>query len=127
MTSSSNSDALMQIPTAESLKLTSNATQSSSLNLNSEKPVEVKLKRDDWMLEPATNQAALDTESQPTTLPGHTVPESLTDGYGEETVSTRTLGGDVDFFSTLGTERKRGKPAEPQRVGLFRLSVTSVR
>jgi hypothetical protein len=113
----SNSNALIQIPTAESLKLTSHATQSSSLNLNSEKSAEVKLKRDDWMLEPSISPAALETESRPTALSGHTVPESLTDGYGEETTSTRTLGGDVDFFSTLGTERKRGKPAEPQRVG----------
>lgn len=36
---------------------------------------------------------------------------SLTEDYGELGGSKRTLGGGVDFFSSLGTERKK-KPKE---------------
>ena len=37
--------------------------------------------------------------------------ESLTEDYGESTQDLRTMGGGVDFFSSLGTERKK-KPKE---------------
>lgn len=33
--------------------------------------------------------------------------ESLTDGYGEPSASSRNLGGGVDFFSGLGKEKER--------------------
>jgi hypothetical protein len=33
--------------------------------------------------------------------------ESLTEGYGEPSTSARTLGGGIDFFSSLGKERER--------------------
>jgi hypothetical protein len=33
--------------------------------------------------------------------------ESLTDGYGEPSTSAKTLGGGIDFFSSLGKEKAR--------------------
>jgi hypothetical protein len=36
-----------------------------------------------------------------------TTDETLTDGYGEPSTSARTLGGGIDFFSSLGKERER--------------------
>ena len=36
----------------------------------------------------------------------------MTDGYGDEEESNRTLSGGVDFFSALGTEHKRKDPNE---------------
>ena len=33
--------------------------------------------------------------------------ESLTEGYGEPSTGARTLGGGIDFFSSLGKERER--------------------
>ena len=36
----------------------------------------------------------------------------MTDGYGDEESSNRTLGGGVDFFSGLGSEHKRKDPNE---------------
>jgi len=36
----------------------------------------------------------------------------MTDGYGDEEESSRTLSGGVDFFSALGTEHKRKDPME---------------
>lgn len=39
--------------------------------------------------------------------------ESLTEDYGEDTGGQRNLSGGVDFFSSLGTERKK-KP-DPKR------------
>jgi len=40
--------------------------------------------------------------------------EALTEGYGDPSQNTRTLGGSVDFFSTLGSERlKKPQPDRP--------------
>jgi hypothetical protein len=36
----------------------------------------------------------------------------MTDGYGDEESSNRTLGGGVDFFSALGSEHRRKDPNE---------------
>lgn len=36
--------------------------------------------------------------------------DSFTDGYGEAADGQRTLGGGVDFFSSLGKEQKRKDP-----------------
>lgn len=38
------------------------------------------------------------------------VSSDMTDGYGEDETSNRTLGGGVDFFSALGTEHQRKDP-----------------
>lgn len=36
--------------------------------------------------------------------------ESLTEDYGEPSENVRTTAGGVDFFSSLGTERKKKPP-----------------
>jgi len=93
------------IPTAESLKLTSRA-QSKPDDPSPPKPVvaESSLKRDDWMLEPSTSSVASPEVSRLQVEAGD---ESLTDGYGEPSTSSRTLGGGIDFFSNLGKEKER--------------------
>lgn len=97
------------IPTAESLKLTSHA-QSKPDDPSPPRAIvaESSLKRDDWMLEPSAAPPAI-PRSQ---LDGGD--ESLTDGYGEPSTSSRNLGGGVDFFSSLGKEKERKpKPELP--------------
>ena len=47
--------------------------------------------------------------------------EDPTDGYGEPSANARTTGGTVDFFSTLGTERK--KPPRPDRPDPEKVSI----
>ncbi|KAK7056976.1 Pre-mRNA-splicing factor cwf19 [Paramarasmius palmivorus] len=86
------------IPTAESLKLTSNVTQESS---------ESTLKRDEWMLAPTTSTSSNISTSASSHLKIPTGDESLTEDYGELSQGRRTLSGDVDFFSSLGTEVKK--------------------
>lgn len=55
---------------------------------------------------------------------GGTGGDDLTDGYGEGSGGGRTLGGGVDFFGSLGTERKRKDPNEnkpdPNKVSTMR-------
>jgi len=91
------------IPTAESLKLTSHA-QSKPDDPSPPRAVvaESSFKRDDWMLESSTSSTAPPTMSQ---LDGGD--ESFTDGYGEPSASSRNLGGGIDFFSGLGKEKER--------------------
>jgi hypothetical protein len=84
------------IPTAESLKLTSHAPRAIV--------AESSLKRDDWMLEPSTSSAVPPMMSLPQLDGGD---ESLTDGYGEPSASGRNPGGGIDFFSSLGKEKER--------------------
>jgi hypothetical protein len=99
------------IPTAESLKLTSRA------HFKPEDPsppkavvAESSLKREDWMLEPSTSSA----ESPGMSRQFEGGDESLTDGYGEPSTNTRALGGGIDFFSSLGKEKERKpKPDRP--------------
>jgi hypothetical protein len=38
--------------------------------------------------------------------------DSFTEGYGEAEGDGRTLTGEIDFFSNLGTERKRKQPKD---------------
>ncbi|KIY71203.1 hypothetical protein CYLTODRAFT_390789 [Cylindrobasidium torrendii FP15055 ss-10] len=79
-------NVVQDIPTSDSLKLQSNASGSTS-----------GLKREDWMLDPTAevHRAALEVD------------DSLTEGYGETSTGNRTVGGGVDFFSSLGTEKKK--------------------
>lgn len=65
---------------------------------------ESSLKRDDWMLETPVGSAASPVISRP---PPDAADESLTEGYGEPSIGARTLGGGIDFFSSLGKERER--------------------
>ena len=108
---------MTDIPTAESLKLTSHATHSENdPALPPNRATETKLKRDEWMLMPPSAVTVPTPENR---APVSSVPsessrqhasmeeESLTEGYGDAAVSSRSMGGGVDFFSSLGTERKR--------------------
>jgi hypothetical protein len=69
---------------------------------------ETPLKRDEWMLAPAVApvlplQGPLEVEDTP-----------MTEDYGDPSEGKRTLGGGVDFFSSLGTEvKKKPRPAKP--------------
>lgn len=109
------------IPTAESLKLTLQAQASA------EDPVlppttstETKLQRDEWMLLPPSDVSLPSSSSRPLAQQFPTGDDSYTDGYAESSVSGRTLGGAVDFFSSLGTEKKRKpQPDKPDPDKVF--------
>lgn len=50
------------------------------------------------------------------------VDQDLTEDYGDNAGDKRTLGGGVDFFSSLGTERKkkqRDNGPDPEKVSAF--------
>lgn len=105
------------IPTSESLKLTSNATESAATAppLPPSLHTESKLKRDDWMLE-STTPAVQNPTTPYSSRPRIVVPDedmSLTEEYGDPEQNKRTLGGGVDFFSLLGTEHKKKRPDKP--------------
>ncbi|KAH0586099.1 hypothetical protein H2248_007370 [Termitomyces sp. 'cryptogamus'] len=98
------------IPTAKSLKLTSSAIAGPSdprlpFNTSTETP----LQRDEWMLLPSV-APTLPAEDQRKAETGGV---SMTDGYGESSRGQRTLGGSVDFFSSLGTDIKKKRPERP--------------
>ncbi|KAF8635918.1 hypothetical protein AX15_000095 [Amanita polypyramis BW_CC] len=93
------------IPTAESLKLKASAAKGSSLTDGSE------LKRDEWMLELSKDEDLRHKNSLPRLAQND---DPMTEGYGDPAVDVRTTSGGVDFFSSLGTERKR-RPAQPDR------------
>lgn len=97
------------IPTAESLKLTSQAQASEDDPiLPPTASTETKLQRDEWMLLPPSNALRPSSSSdRPLAQQFPSGDDSYTDGYTESSVSGRTLGGAVDFFSSLGTEKKR--------------------
>ncbi|KAH9480566.1 Pre-mRNA-splicing factor cwf19 [Psilocybe cubensis] len=105
------------IPTSESLKLTSSAdATNSSVPLPHPTRIESTLKRDDWMMaEPSTPVLPVGARPQLSRI-DYSVEigeESLDDGYGELSGNSRPVGGGVDFFSSLGTEKK--KPSRPDR------------
>ncbi|KAJ7855905.1 CwfJ C-terminus 1-domain-containing protein-like protein [Mycena olivaceomarginata] len=100
------------IPTGESLKLTSSALpKGEGPPLPSPGATESTLKRDDWMLLPPSEPV------MPATTPRRVQPpsgdDSFTEDYGETSQNQRTLGGGVDFFSSLGTDIKK-KPRTDQ-------------
>ncbi|KAG6845123.1 hypothetical protein H0H87_000550 [Tephrocybe sp. NHM501043] len=98
------------IPTAKSLKLTSTAIAGpSDPKLPPSTSTETSLQRDDWMLLPpsvptlpADDRRKVETDDV-----------SMTDDYGEPSGGQRTLGGGVDFFSSLGIEVKKKRPEKP--------------
>ncbi|KAI0086588.1 CwfJ C-terminus 1-domain-containing protein-like protein [Irpex rosettiformis] len=100
------------IPTADSLKLTSRATVLPD-DPPLPKPVaaETTLKRDDWMLEPTTAAAVPSSIPRKRALPLED--KSLTEDYGEQPHDSRTVVGGVDFFSSLGTERQKKPKVDP--------------
>ncbi|KAJ7505481.1 CwfJ C-terminus 1-domain-containing protein-like protein [Mycena galericulata] len=94
------------IPTAESLKLTSSAIpKDTDPPLPSAAPTETSLKRDDWMLLPPSEPVMPAATSHRLHPPSGD--ESFTEDYGESSEDQRTLGGGVDFFSSLGTDMKK--------------------
>lgn len=107
------------IPTAESLKLTSSSEPGSSAPpLPPAAVTESTLKRDDWMLlpKPAVNDSSVSRVSPQQSFAGD---ESLTENYGEPSGGSRS-GNGVDFFSSLGTEINKKNPKsnkpDPDRV-----------
>ncbi|QRV77385.1 complexed with Cdc5 protein cwf19 [Ceratobasidium sp. AG-Ba] len=105
------------IPTAESLKLTSNVATVPP-NAISPPPLssgETKLQRDEWMLlDPSEPTVPVGTPSRPPPRAIVQTADEMTDGFGDEVTDSRTLGGGVDFFSSLGTElRKKPPPKDP--------------
>ncbi|KAI0036473.1 CwfJ C-terminus 1-domain-containing protein-like protein [Vararia minispora EC-137] len=112
---------LQDIPTAESLKLTSCAYEKSddppalpSL------PPEPSLKRDEWMLEPSIGEVSSSTSRPNLRLSANE--ESMIENYGDATVNLRTLGGSVDFFSSLGSEKVRRPPPDRPNPDEVRIS-----
>ncbi|KAI1789572.1 CwfJ C-terminus 1-domain-containing protein-like protein [Ganoderma leucocontextum] len=97
------------IPSPEDLKLKTRA-----YSLPGDPPLppptrtETQLKRDEWMLMPQS-----DLPAPASSTGGTPMNEDPMDGYGELSTNARTTGGTVDFFSSLGTERK--KPPRPDR------------
>lgn len=105
------------IPTAESLKIISTAEDVNAPPLPPTIHTESVLKRDEWMMMPpstlvlpAEDIRATDHRSR---LSRDTGDDSLVDGYGENSNDSRNLGGGIDFFSSLGTEKK--KPPRPEK------------
>lgn len=71
---------------------------------------ETVLQRDDWMLLPKTTPTLPSDARKPLQIEEI----SMTDEYGEPSESQRTLGGGVDFFSSLGTDiKKKPRPEKP--------------
>jgi hypothetical protein len=104
------------IPTAESLKLTSTAGAGSSTALPHAMNTESVLKRDEWMLMPTSAPVMpADVQYQQQShgkLPPQSTNDSFTEDYGEPSGDSRTTSGGVDFFSSLGTERKKNPRPE---------------
>ncbi|EMD39983.1 hypothetical protein CERSUDRAFT_103886 [Gelatoporia subvermispora B] len=93
------------IPTAESLKLKTRAeTKPDDPPLPPSTRTETVLRRDEWMLMPSEEPTIPEVNSR---LDLPTGEDTYTDGYGEPSQNTRNMSGGVDFFSNLGTERKR--------------------
>ena len=99
------------IPTAESLELTSTAGAGSLIALPHAVNTESVLKRDEWMIMPTSAPAMpADVQYQPKSYERPLTPptnDSFTEDYGELSRDSRTTSGGVDFFSSLGTERKK--------------------
>ncbi|KAJ3519369.1 hypothetical protein NMY22_g13240 [Coprinellus aureogranulatus] len=109
------------IPTAESLKLRSTAEDKPGAPLPGGIASETQLKRDEWMLAPPSQPTVptddLDRRTKEQLMLAE---QSLTEDYGEGSGGARTLGGGVDFFSSLGTERQKKPKVDrpnPDNVG----------
>ncbi|CAE6452803.1 unnamed protein product [Rhizoctonia solani] len=106
------------IPTSESLKLTSNPSHiadDAKVPPSNAQTTQTKLQRDEWMLlDPSTPTVPVGAPSRPPDRAVLQTADEMTDGFGEEVRNMRTLGGGVDFFSSLGTEhRKKPPPKDP--------------
>lgn len=100
------------IPTSNSMKLTSHASEQTGAALPPSHSTESTLKRDDWMMLGDTSMShSIPTHIRPTIPDGDI--SYLTEDYGDTPENKRVLGGGVDFFSSLGTEHKKKKPEMP--------------
>jgi len=105
-----NKPLAADIPTAESLKLTSSANAGPlDPSLPPTSSTETSLRRDDWMLMPSS-VVTVPTNSNTSRIRVPLGDESFTEDYNDGPQGARNLGGGVDFFSSLGTEVKRSKP-----------------
>jgi hypothetical protein len=98
------------------MSLKSHASEPAAAALHESAATETKPReRDSWMLEPTeTAPATISNPFAERNIPksaglsvGRSQPVDMTDGYGEEESSGRTLDGGVDFFSALGSEHRR--------------------
>ncbi|KAH8114621.1 CwfJ C-terminus 1-domain-containing protein-like protein [Phellopilus nigrolimitatus] len=111
------------IPSVESLKLKSHANVSANdPPLPRTGPAESKLVRDEWMMLPPSAVSVPAAEPSSSKLQIPTGDESFTEDYGEPTQDARTMGGGVDFFSNLGTERKKKKTEDRPDPEKFKIS-----
>lgn len=62
------------------------------------------------LLDPGTPTIPVGTPSRPPERAIVQTADEMTDGFGEELTGGRTLGGGVDFFSSLGTEHRKKPP-----------------
>jgi hypothetical protein len=84
---------------------------------------ESKQQREEWMLLDPSEPVI----PQPTPpLHSLTHSDSLTEGYGENTASGRTLSGGVDFFSSLGTEHRKRENKDKHNPETVRHYSTSI-
>ncbi|KAI0770353.1 CwfJ C-terminus 1-domain-containing protein-like protein [Fomes fomentarius] len=98
------------IPSAADLNLTTRAEERpGDPPLPPPTRTETVLKRDEWMLMPSSTPIVPASSSR-----GTPMEEDPTDGYGDPSSNARTMGGTVDFFSSLGTERKK-KQQQPDK------------
>jgi len=100
------------IPTGASLHINSTARATDAdLTLPRATTTESKQQREEWMLlNPSEPIVPVSTPPLHSLHRG----EGLTDRYGEEATGNRTVSGEVDFFSSLGTEhRKRAVNDKP--------------
>ncbi|KAF9816911.1 hypothetical protein IEO21_03785 [Rhodonia placenta] len=100
------------IPTTESLKLTSHASvEPTDPPLPPPTRTETTIKRDEWMLMPPSTPLVPDVQTR---LEAPAGDELLTEDYGEPSQNARNMSGAVDFFSSLGTDIRKRKP-QPDR------------
>ncbi|KDQ12326.1 hypothetical protein BOTBODRAFT_113169 [Botryobasidium botryosum FD-172 SS1] len=92
------------IPTADSLALKSTTT-ASDVPLPPSLHTETTLKRDEWMFPPSEPPQASQASSSGKVMA--MTEQSFTEDYGDEEVDKRTLSGGIDFFSSLGTEKRK--------------------
>ncbi|KAK7682399.1 hypothetical protein QCA50_014604 [Cerrena zonata] len=101
-------DLAANIPTAESLKLTSRAvTNASDPPLPTSTIVETKPKRDDWMLDPTVTPTIPDFKSR---LPVGTPDGDMSMDTSPDNAPSGAVLNTPDFFSSLGTELRPKPP-----------------
>ncbi|KAF8909023.1 CwfJ C-terminus 1-domain-containing protein-like protein [Gymnopilus junonius] len=114
------------IPTAEDLNITSTSEDANAPPLPPTLHTESVLKRDEWMMMPPS-ASVLPVEDTRLTdsrarLSMDTCDDPYMEGYGEPSNDSRNLGGGVDFFSSLGTEKK--KPPRPEKPDPDKLKIS---